>query len=145
MAILVLCLLAIIHRYIMLAILISNEYLLNIILLNPLGCAVLLPVTFVRMRAEKFSTLLVVRFQGKLLLPSSKYQQAVHMIALPMGFIHQSECPPERELVSSCPCATDGETEAHQRSSKMLCSLCRTNSARLENYIQCIFQWVIDA
>lgn len=68
MAILVICLLAIIHRYIMLAILISNEYLLNIILLNPLGCAVLLPVTFVRMRAEKFSTLLVVRFQGKLLL-----------------------------------------------------------------------------
>lgn len=68
MAILVIYLLTIIHRYIMLAILISNEYLGSIILLNPLGCVVLLPVTFVQMRAEKFSTLLLIRFQGKLFL-----------------------------------------------------------------------------
>lgn len=52
------------------------------------------------------------------------------MSALTVGFISLSQSGSQRKLVSYCPCATDGEAEAQQRSSKC-CVECATVIARL--------------
>lgn len=130
MAILVFCLPAIIHRSAMLAALVSNEYLLNILLKSSLLCCSssshICPSQSCQIQylvGCKIPGEAVPQECGDALLPSSEYQPAVHVFALPVGFIHQSECLPERELLSSCPRAADRETEAQQRRSKC-CAQC---------------------
>jgi len=92
------------------------------------------------MRAVQLSNLMVIRFGGNLFPKSSvvPYCPVLNLgnqlmcLLLPWDSSFGLRVPYRGKLVSCCPCAADGETEAQQKGSVCLCSACNGSSAGLE-------------